>query len=123
MGGQRKPWGKSWGRSWGNKKWKWSNPMCTDMIKKGECPRGEACKYCKKMIEKFGTNDWTDEECWNVRNKGECNMEYCKWCPDKPDPTPGMRGQNKKNKVNGPTTSAPPRPTSKNMKNKVRGKF
>merc|ERR1712226_1285254 len=87
---------KAAGKQVGKQKTRSNTPMCLDMIKNGSCPRGESCKYCLTMVEKFGTNDWTDPECWNVRMNGECTMEYCKWCPDKPDPSPGMgKGKSK----------------------------
>eukprot|EP00929_Paragymnodinium_shiwhaense_P086103 TRINITY_DN4660_c0_g1_i1.p1 TRINITY_DN4660_c0_g1~~TRINITY_DN4660_c0_g1_i1.p1 ORF type:complete len:139 (+),score=38.01 TRINITY_DN4660_c0_g1_i1:72-488(+) len=63
--------------------------MCRDMKEKGECPRGGDCTWCKLMIEKYGTNDWSDSECWNMRMKGECKLKFCRWCPDKKDPVPG----------------------------------
>ena len=30
----------------------------------------------------------SDPECWNVKKFGECKMKFCKWCPEKPDPSP-----------------------------------
>ena len=46
----------------------WRSVVCEDMKKNGSCPRGEDCKWCKQMIEKFGTNDPNDQTCWNMKN-------------------------------------------------------
>eukprot|EP00747_Dinoflagellata_sp_TGD_P078855 gnl/TRDRNA2_/TRDRNA2_160259_c4_seq1.p1 gnl/TRDRNA2_/TRDRNA2_160259_c4~~gnl/TRDRNA2_/TRDRNA2_160259_c4_seq1.p1 ORF type:complete len:131 (-),score=39.66 gnl/TRDRNA2_/TRDRNA2_160259_c4_seq1:72-464(-) len=86
-GGWDKGWGK--GKSKGKGKGK-NSPFCEDMKRTGVCPRGETCQYCIAMIQRFGTNDWNDPTCWNVKMKGECTLKFCKWCPDKEDPVAGM---------------------------------
>merc|ERR1712228_953676 len=54
--------------------------ICEDMKKYGECSRGEECKWCQKMWEKFGTNDPNDPTCWNMKMKGVCRAgDKCKW--------------------------------------------
>ena len=89
---QKQSWGGGWGKggSWGKGKGKGKSKsvICEDMKKTGACPRGEACKWCKLMIEKYGTNDWSDPTCWNVTKFGQCKQKFCKWCPEKPDPLP-----------------------------------
>merc|ERR1740117_1989085 len=60
------------GKGWGKGKGKRQSIVCNDMKKTGSCPRGDDCKWCKKMIEQFGTNDPNDETCWNMKMKGEC---------------------------------------------------
>merc|ERR1719468_241655 len=57
-----------------------SSIICRDMKKDGACPRGSECKWCQKMIEKFGTNDPNDTACWTMRMKGECKAgDICKY--------------------------------------------
>eukprot|EP00747_Dinoflagellata_sp_TGD_P110596 gnl/TRDRNA2_/TRDRNA2_171001_c0_seq4.p1 gnl/TRDRNA2_/TRDRNA2_171001_c0~~gnl/TRDRNA2_/TRDRNA2_171001_c0_seq4.p1 ORF type:complete len:225 (-),score=77.99 gnl/TRDRNA2_/TRDRNA2_171001_c0_seq4:101-775(-) len=54
--------------------------VCLDMKEKGECPRGADCKYCKLMIEKFGTNDYSDQNCWTMKMTGTCKFgDKCKY--------------------------------------------
>eukprot|EP00928_Gymnodinium_smaydae_P000511 TRINITY_DN1019_c0_g1_i1.p1 TRINITY_DN1019_c0_g1~~TRINITY_DN1019_c0_g1_i1.p1 ORF type:complete len:152 (-),score=23.46 TRINITY_DN1019_c0_g1_i1:133-588(-) len=67
--------GKGKGKGKGKK-----DMTCQDMKKNGVCPRGADCKYCKFMIEKFGTNDPNDQTCWNMKMKGECRLgDKCKY--------------------------------------------
>merc|ERR1711920_1143152 len=72
----------AYGKGKGKGKGRRGNPsiICEDMKKNGTCPRGTECKYCKLMIEKFGTNDWSDQTCWEFKKNGECKRgENCKW--------------------------------------------
>merc|ERR1712032_934471 len=69
--------GKSSGKGKGKSR---GGIICSDMKKSGSCPRGDDCKWCKKMIEKFGTNDPNDQTCWNMTMKGECKAgDKCKY--------------------------------------------
>eukprot|EP00927_Polykrikos_kofoidii_P058614 TRINITY_DN5324_c0_g1_i1.p2 TRINITY_DN5324_c0_g1~~TRINITY_DN5324_c0_g1_i1.p2 ORF type:complete len:144 (-),score=30.89 TRINITY_DN5324_c0_g1_i1:60-491(-) len=82
-------WGKKGGKGDDGKgKNKNFSPFCESMKRTGSCPRGEDCRWCQKMIERYGTNDWNEASCWNVAMKGECTLRFCKWCPDKESPDP-----------------------------------
>ncbi|CAE8649544.1 unnamed protein product [Polarella glacialis] len=54
--------------------------VCIDMKTKGFCPRGESCKYCQLMVQKFGTNDPNDQTCWTMKMTGSCPRgDQCKY--------------------------------------------
>merc|ERR1711865_900069 len=88
--GMQMVWQPMFQKKKGKGKGKDPKPFCIDMKLNGFCPRGDDCKYCGAMIERYGTNDWSDTTCWDVKTKGECTRKFCNWCPDKPDTTPGM---------------------------------
>ena len=57
---QKQSWGGGWGK--GKGKGKSKSIICEDVKKTGVCPRGDGCKWCKLMIEKYGTNDWSSDK-------------------------------------------------------------
>merc|ERR1712007_176750 len=43
--------------------------VCKNMLSNGSCARGENCKFCKKMIDEWGTNDIDEVVCWGFKRK------------------------------------------------------
>mmetsp|Transcript_83563 Transcript_83563/g.194297 ORF Transcript_83563/g.194297 Transcript_83563/m.194297 type:complete len:445 (-) Transcript_83563:73-1407(-) len=69
--------------------------MCWDLLNKGFCPRGSACRYCRNMGQaenvplcatvevKASMASWDDSDmsCWDMQTKGFCpRAEKCKYC-------------------------------------------